>query len=401
LETWPYPDALPSFDTLQKSVAKLYAAPDPAADERLQIMTIHKSKGLEFDVVIVPALHRTPRREDPALLMWHERLNARSHRELIMAPLTAVGKNKHPTYLHLQAEAAKKSRYETCRLLYVACTRAKQSLHLSAHVRKDPSDSLRLKHPPKSSLLSTIWTPVQTRIRRYEPKQQEDSTLSPQQSMSRPLHRLPSGWQAPSLSQGHLLDAYIPPYDYSDSDNSIDQQWLDLSPRAIGSTVHRYLQQMGETGIQHWNHEAIYYLQPQIAQCLTSYGVVPQQMAGAVNKVREALLSVLQDNKAAEILSNQHPFHACEYPLSIATKDGAKNLQIDRVYTTAEGITWLVDYKTSQPDEGQSMSEFLEEQVEMYRGQLDLYRFALQQSGFKRIKTALYFPLLAYWMELK
>ena len=401
LETWPYPDALPAFDTLKKSVAKLYAAPDPQADHRLQIMTIHKSKGLEFDVVIVPALHRTPRREDAALLMWHERLNALSERELVMAPLTAIGKNKHPTYLHLQAEAAKKSRYETCRLLYVACTRAKQQLHLSAHVKQDPSDSLRLKQAPKSSLLNAIWEPIQTRIRRYPPKEAEQSQNSNSNKAPtlRPLHRLPRNWQAPELIEGPLLAPYVPPYEYSENNSEI-QPWTDPTPRAIGSTVHRYLQQIGETGIQHWNPEAIYYLQPQIAQFLTSYGVGPQNIAGAVNKVREALLKVLQDTKAAEFLSHQHPFHACEYPLSIHTKEGTQNLVLDRVYTTSEGSTWVVDYKTSEADAGQALEAFLQAQVEQYRGQLKLYSFALRQAGFRKVKAALYFPLLGNWIEL-
>lgn len=45
-------------------VKKLYAQPDSEADQRLQIMTIHKSKGLEFDVVIVPGLNRKSRNDD-------------------------------------------------------------------------------------------------------------------------------------------------------------------------------------------------------------------------------------------------------------------------------------------------------------------------------------------------
>ncbi len=405
LETWPYADALPAIETLKKSVSQLYAAPDPKADERLQIMTIHKSKGLEFDVVIVPALHRAPRSEDPALLMWHERLNAHSDKELIMAPITAVGKDTHPTYLHLQAEAAKRTRYENCRLLYVACTRAKQTLHLSAHVKQDPSDSLRLKPAPKSSLLHSIWEPIQNRIRRYPVKaaaeiKAEMDTHPAASAPARPLLRLARNWQQPPLSEGHLLDAFVPPYNYSD--NNIDETaWPDQSPRAIGTTVHRYLQQIGETGVQHWNQETIYYLQPQIAQFLSNLGVTPQQMASAVDKVRHALQKVLQDTKAAVFLCNQHPFHACEYPLSINTREGPKNLHIDRVYTDKQGCTWLVDYKTSQPEPEQDLATFLQQQIEEHKEQLTLYKRALQQAGFQQIKTALYFPMMAYWLALE
>src|SRR2546430_9716287 len=35
--------------------------------------TIHKAKGLEFDVVIVPGLARTNRKDEPELMRWLER----------------------------------------------------------------------------------------------------------------------------------------------------------------------------------------------------------------------------------------------------------------------------------------------------------------------------------------
>src|SRR5690606_18989390 len=37
---------------------------------RLQIMTMHKAKGLEFDHVILPGLERRPRNDQSALLLW-------------------------------------------------------------------------------------------------------------------------------------------------------------------------------------------------------------------------------------------------------------------------------------------------------------------------------------------
>ena len=54
----------------EDGLAKLYALPDLQADETLQIMTIHKAKGLEFDIVIVPGLGRTTRRDDAKLFLW-------------------------------------------------------------------------------------------------------------------------------------------------------------------------------------------------------------------------------------------------------------------------------------------------------------------------------------------
>jgi ATP-dependent exoDNAse (exonuclease V) beta subunit len=61
-----------SVERLASEVEKLYAAPDVEADGSLQFMTIHKSKGLEFDTVILPGLERTTGHGDQPLLLWEE-----------------------------------------------------------------------------------------------------------------------------------------------------------------------------------------------------------------------------------------------------------------------------------------------------------------------------------------
>jgi ATP-dependent helicase/nuclease subunit A len=52
-------------DTLAAQAAELYAPSDPLGDA-VQMMTIHKSKGLEFDTVILPGLHRSTGGNDSA-----------------------------------------------------------------------------------------------------------------------------------------------------------------------------------------------------------------------------------------------------------------------------------------------------------------------------------------------
>ena len=55
-----------------ENVARLFAPSDVEAGEGLQLMTIHKAKGLEFDTVILPGLGRRTRHDDPRLLRWLE-----------------------------------------------------------------------------------------------------------------------------------------------------------------------------------------------------------------------------------------------------------------------------------------------------------------------------------------
>ena len=47
---------LADFEWFREQVNALFAQPDDSAGDRLQLMTIHKAKGLEFDSVILPGL---------------------------------------------------------------------------------------------------------------------------------------------------------------------------------------------------------------------------------------------------------------------------------------------------------------------------------------------------------
>ena len=58
------------IDWLLQRLDKLYAE-HPAGNDAVQIMTLHKSKGLQFDYVFVPVLHKSVAGNDRALLRWH------------------------------------------------------------------------------------------------------------------------------------------------------------------------------------------------------------------------------------------------------------------------------------------------------------------------------------------
>ena len=397
LETWPYSTDLPSLEHLTSAVKKLFAAPDPEADDKIQIMTIHKSKGLEFDVVIVPGLQKKPRSNTSQLLMWHQRINGCGETDLVMTPITAVGSDKNATQAHLQSEDAKKTYYEGCRLLYVACTRAKQRLHLMANLERDDKSNT-LKLPPATSLMYSIWPAVQLQIISHDNDAPQRENKEP--SNTTPLRRLPPAWQLPSLPTGHTLDDFVPRYQYSDENNTVELDWSSPGSRHIGTVIHRYMQLIGEQGIKAWSIDRVKQYHSQIHNHLKNLGTPAGDLKTASDKVSLALTLVLQDKKSEEMLSNRHNFSACEYPVTFNSRVGPKNLVIDRIYTDRRGITWVVDYKTATPHDKQSMESFLEQQRENHEPQLKLYQTALQQAGFEKVKIALYFPLLTYWLAV-
>ena len=128
---------LQDFAALDERLDKLFALPDPQAPETLQVMTIHKSKGLEFDTVIVPGLGYGTRHDDPQLLQWLERPNAAGGSDLLLAAMSEKGRDEDPVYRCATRLQEERQRQEDGRLLYVAVTRARRRVHLIGHADLD------------------------------------------------------------------------------------------------------------------------------------------------------------------------------------------------------------------------------------------------------------------------
>ena len=169
-----YLDALESLEragdlddlgALDEALHQLYALPDlEATDDDLQIMTIHKAKGLEFGTVIVPGLDKGPGRADTPLFLWRERFGG-----LLLAPIKETGADDDLAYRYLRNLEAEAEDLEAARLLYVAATRAESRLHLLACTKCD--DAGELKPPASRSLLARAWPVAEAHYARMVPEQ--------------------------------------------------------------------------------------------------------------------------------------------------------------------------------------------------------------------------------------
>jgi ATP-dependent helicase/nuclease subunit A len=73
---------------------------------------------------------------------------------------------------------------------------------------------------------------------------------------------------------------------------------------------------------------------------------------------------------------------------------------IDRTFIDAEGVRWVIDFKTSR-HEGADLAEFLDRELDRYRGQLERNMALARRLGPQPVKAALYFPLMGELRELK
>ena len=191
LQTLRDPDA----DRLEAALDTLFASPDPDADDRLQVMTIHKAKGLEFDTVILPGLGRLPRSRERPLLHWLEVPRGRDQTDLLLAPIGASGGEADPLHGWIAAMLAQRDAFETQRVLYVAATRARRRLHLVGQVparRRGGQPGT----PRAGSFLHLLWPALQPQFETA--RNRPAAPVGTDHRPARGIRRLPAGWIPPA-----------------------------------------------------------------------------------------------------------------------------------------------------------------------------------------------------------
>lgn len=386
---------LPTLELLEQGLSRLFAAPDTEADGSLQVMTIHKAKGLEFDQVILPGLGRKPRGDDTLLLRWLEHPDF----GLLLAPIAPRdGSEQDPIYKligHLERE---KQELETGRLLYVAATRAKKQLHLLGHARENSREELK---PERGSLLEILWPVVEGRYAAVEMTAAETEELR----MLLPLRRLPLDWRLPVLPAAPLPEA-VQVGRASDAELREDEEllftgWENQSQRHIGTIVHNLLEQIAKQGLELWNAAGSQQRKLVAGRQLGALGVPAAEQESAVARTLQAVQKTLKSERGCWIL-HDHPDSACELALTGLVDGKLTHAIIDRTFVDERGICWVIDYKISSPKAGESEAAFFTRKLEQYRGQLESYRQLLQALNPETdIKAALYFPLIDGWCELE
>ena len=188
---------------LEENLTKFYATANEQNNSQVEVMTIHKAKGLEFDNVILPGLNRVNSNEDNKLLLFMERPSLHGDTDLLIAPIKASDEEFDIIYNYVRYEEKKKADYETARLFYVAATRAKEKLILVGTLKNNKKDEVA--KPQANSLLAKIWnhlphitdSPLQSLLQNLEPIKLDTSENMASHHW---LKRLTSTWQLPSTS---------------------------------------------------------------------------------------------------------------------------------------------------------------------------------------------------------
>jgi len=386
---------------LEQSLEGLFAAADPLADGRLQLLTIHKAKGLEFDTVILPGLGKETRGDDPALLRWTE-IALGPETLLLLAAKEARSGASDAHYDYLGALEKEKAEMESQRLLYVAATRARRRLHLIGHVEVSQNDGGNwvMGTPASGSLLRWIWPAAQAEFEKafeqWRPASGEVGVEDEKRRRSpQVLRRLADGWVLPAPPPAAPRRAAA--LDQVSTTEPIPFDWVGDTLRHAGTVVHAWLHQIALEGVEKWTGERVDAQRKAFENHLATLGVPGDELAAAATRVAEALQNTLADPRGRWVLRRRAADQR-EYALAGEVDGRVVHRVIDCTFVEEDGVRWIIDFKTSI-HEGGGLEGFLDMQVERYRGQMDEYAALIRRIDERPIRIGLYFPLLQGWRE--
>ena len=400
------------LDALESRVDRLFAGTRESvtAEPPIQIMTIHKAKGLEFDTVIIPSLHRPPRHDAKKLIVWTEQINAESGElELLLAPIQEIGSEGESAddadsiYRYVLLQERLHQREEIVRLMYVAATRAIEHLHLLGVVAARDESAIYLDSestlPPRAeSLLAALWPALSVPFLssldagggQGVPQAATNSAdKRPMRiSAAQPLVPLP-----PPQGLAHGAVVLSPRADFP----AVDFDWASDAARHIGTVVHAFLQRIAEEGLAAWPSERIGEASAKIMSELRRLGVANKALPDATARASNALVNALGDERGRWVLQ-AHRDARTEWRLTGVVDGALLNVAIDRSFTAEDGTRWIIDFKTGN-HEGANVDAFLDNERLRYAPQLETYARMLDavDGSAAAIKLGLYFPMLKGW----
>lgn len=345
----------------------------------VEIMTIHKAKGLEFDHVILPDLNRGPRTDTRGLLQWQT-----WNEELVLA-LNLAGE-QDSLFDWLLKEDSLRNANELKRLLYVAATRARKSLAVFGSFPDD-------KQKPKPNSLLALLEPVLHEAQFVAgreipsdanlPKSTILTRLDPSYEFAPPetIHEVPRGLLSPTAPS----ETTLAPIGF--------QREL-----ALGNLVHRELRFLADTQ----DYELKCLSSERISawrNSLRAEGVDGSNLAWVLERAQQHLQRVVSDPAGRWVLSNTHGQAQSEAPFSAWLDDTVRSIVVDRTFVDADGTRWIIDYKTAMLNKRDE--ENFEQYVgRRYAGQLALYSTILRKIDDRPVRCAIYLTDIPQLVEI-
>ena len=352
LERFDQQGQLDDLNEFNLELNKLYS--QSVVPSRVKIMTIHKSKGLEFDAVILPGLSSRPTNQDMPMLRWLKLPREQQKALLLLSPMKAAHQEQCLLYDYLGKLDAQKNNYELQRLLYVAVTRAKKRLYLLDYSEKNSQGSFRsllanqaFISPPEINHLENVSTTLPT------------------------LYQLPLAFyqEKPVLKEQLNTSPLI---------------ITNTTPRLIGIVAHELLQWICEHHPENQS-EIPWGL---ASHQLISFGFRKDELKAAEDLIKTQLGAFFNDSIGQWIIKAHENEHN-EYELLVPHQNTFATKIIDRTFCD-KGIRWIIDFKTGHDDTSTETP---------HRQQLEAYARLFTGTSNEPIHCGLYYLASNRWLD--
>ena len=393
---------------LLRQLKRLYASPDSQTGA-VDLVTIHGAKGLEWDVVVVPELERRSAVNSPRLFEWEELSSGGA----ILAPISGKGEEAIELTRWLRRVRSRRELAERKRLFYVACTRAREELHLFGVAAKSQSGSVTAN---PGSLLHASWNAAEPRA--SEMKDLRLSSRSHPYALSsvaaasdeleadihRPtLERLPL--QAMSVFRGKASEPDSSSTSKEESNGHLGiPMHGNLAARHLGTTIHLFLEEVAErlrmgTDVARLVSELPRWV-VRMRAVLRGCGLPPRIIEQSAQTTLKALTITLQDPIGRWLLAAGVEARS-ELALTTNEHQITKH-RMDRLFRAGptpgalgSKYLWIIDYKTTalagNRQDAAALQFFLDEERRRHQAQLETYARILNT---KPVRLGLWFPLL-------
>lgn len=317
----------------------------------VKVMTIHRSKGLEFDTVILPSIDYASIDRNTNILNWLE-----VKEDFLLSPIHSAFDDKDPMVNYIKSIEKQKDYYERQRLFYVAVTRAKSKLILIDSSKDD-------KKAVKGSFLFYL----ENKIPFIQPfKEQSTDTEALKNEVS-------------ALKMKRLKQTYFtapPRLNFIEKSNDIPKSFKKENNQVLGEFIHLQLFYLAEKNNGSLTMSTnIEYVKSQ----LIIMGLANEQVNMALKSYQKCAEIIKNSSISAWILKKRKS--ACnEYQL----KTKKNTYIIDRTFID-ENTRWIIDYKITTD---------LHKNISDYKTQLNNYALLFSASEKIKIKLMLYYPLL-------
>jgi len=380
--------------SVEERLEKLYADHGGTSETRLDVMTIHRSKGLEFDHVIIPGLGRRPGSDKGKLLLWMEREDG-----LLLAPIAKQGekdkedRKKATVYKYLSSVNSDKAAFELSRLFYVAATRARERLYLFGHMEPG-KDGPRADGRSMLAVIEGSPSIDASSLIAAAAEQAPDNAGGAATAACPPLKRLPLAWRMPEAAEA--VGAGEKPEQAARE--APEFHWAGEVRRHVGTVVHSLLCRIARQGLGGWDAARLKAARGAIETEFRTLGLGAAAAQAAAREATGIISRALSDDRGRWALS-AHEKGFVEMEVTGFVDGRIVHVAIDRTFVE-NGVRWVVDYKSSS-HEGGSLDDFLANERERYAGQLERYAAILRAGGEAlEIRKGLYYPALGAWIEV-